>query len=212
MGNHRGSIPPPSDNNYIFVEEYIMKWFTSDLHLGHENLLNKGYRGNYFCSIQEHDEIILNNLLNSLKSGDNLYLLGDIFWKNEYPTMKKLFIFLEKNNIKYYYIRGNHEPKNLIVDPLNQYETLSVHTEKGLLFLCHYPMLTWNQSHRNSIQLHGHIHMNDSTYCKLRTNRNILPPGKRINVNVEFWNFYPVSLPQIIEKANTLPDNWDCIK
>ena len=49
-------------------------WFTSDLHLGHPFVAE--LRG--FDDVEEHDRVILNNLRDSVRPGDTLWVLGDI--------------------------------------------------------------------------------------------------------------------------------------
>jgi len=56
------------------------------------------------------------------------------------------------------------------------------------IVLCHYAMRRWDRSHYGSICLHGHSH-------------NKLPRlGRSMDVGVDCWDFYPVSLDRVIDE------------
>lgn len=72
------------------------------------------------------------------------------------------------------------------------------------IVMCHYPMASWEKSHYGSIHLHGHVH---NSWDKIfdQSSDTQLPPdqdrGVRINVCVDVWDFYPVSLEEVLDIA-----------
>ena len=56
-----------------------MKFFTADLHLNHKAILTMGH-GRPFKSLEEMEEIIVNNWNKKVSSRDDVYVLGDVFW------------------------------------------------------------------------------------------------------------------------------------
>ncbi len=61
--------------------------------------------------------------------------------------------------------------------------------------LCHYPMITWNHARKGALHLFGHVHGN------WRGSTNA------VNVGVDVWDYYPVSLREAAAHAKTLPQN-----
>ena len=177
-----------------------MKYFTSDLHLGHKTILTLD-KSNRFASMEERNETIINNMF-SIPGGSDLYILGDLAW---YKDNLQEFLLRKPHNIHVHLIMGNHD--NRIQHLYNVRGFTTVQETKWLskeqLFLCHYPMIAWNRSHANSTQLFGHIHVGTPQPKNL---------CKQINVNCEYWNYMPLSFDQIVEVAKTLPDNWDYVE
>lgn len=63
------------------------------------------------------------------------------------------------------------------------------------LFMSHYPMITWDGSHRGSWQLYGHTHQNDKIdFIEGLTDK--LSPTQ-LNVGVDNNNYYPFSFQEI---------------
>lgn len=139
-------------------------YFTSDLHLGHENIVSVCKRP--FDSVDEMDKIIMEIWNNTVADDDTIFILGDFCWRMSSKAIYWYLTHLRGNKIL---ILGNHDrgkfPETLkvydgfinikIVDPDGMDGV-----EKGYqrLTLCHYPMLSWYQSHRGAWQLFGHWH------------------------------------------------------
>lgn len=185
------------------------KYFTSDWHFGHESIL-KGIRGKFFSSVEEHDAIIKENIFKTVKPGGDLYFLGDAFWKYSSKQVEQFMTDLKKHRVNLHWILGNHDKlswtKFSCIKWVGQIEDIVV--EKHPITLAHYPMRVWNKSHFNAWQLYGHIHYLDHT----DRNCNYELLGKQLNMNVEFWNYNPVSFPILKATMSQLKDNWDLIK
>lgn len=73
------------------------------------------------------------------------------------------------------------------------------------IVMCHYPMASWEKSHYGSLHLHGHVHNSWGELGMASSDDIQLPPGekkgKRINVGVDVWDFYPVSLETLLDMA-----------
>ena len=82
-----------------------MKHYISDLHFGHKNVLKFDRRP--FSSVEEMNQTILDNWNNTIKSDDDVYLLGDIFWKNDLADE-----ILPKLKGQKHLILGNHDRIN----------------------------------------------------------------------------------------------------
>ena len=75
--------------------------FTSDLHLGHENLL--GTRS-MFDSIEEHDETLIRNWNSVVHKGDDVWILGDIIFRSKNHAS----YYLDRMKGKKHLVVGNH--------------------------------------------------------------------------------------------------------
>ena len=174
-------------------------WFTSDLHLSHENL--RKFLNRPFSSIEVMDEVIADNIYSCLKAGDILYILGDLGWKR-----KTVFDFLKRKprNVHFHLIYGNHDKKlfkrkhiESYFDSIEWIKDIKVYGQK--ITLCHYLMLSWNCSHWNAWHLHGHHH-------KYVSNISV---GKVMNVCADLHNYYPVSFEEVNEYMNNRGNNWN---
>lgn len=185
------------------------RFFSSDWHLSHKFMVqNRG-----FDSINEMNELILNNFMSVIKSEDEFYFLGDLSW-NEDIILDFFINYISKRKIKFYWILGNHDHNN----KLNRYKDYCVEivsikeiylSKDQSITMCHYPMVSWNKSHFGAWQLYGHHHKNLNAVPNMFLLERTL--GKTLNVNCEFHNFFPWSQDEIVEYMKNRPDNWDTI-
>jgi calcineurin-like phosphoesterase family protein len=162
-------------------------WFTSDWHLGHENIIR--YSNRPFKTVEEMDWAIINNHNKKVDHDDIVYFLGDF-------TMRKLNFqkYIEYVNGKIIFILGNHDMsfKNAIK---NHYKIIEVHDrltitiDEQIITLCHYPPNKDEILGENEWYLYGHKHSD--------TNKRIL--GKKMNVNLELHDYKPLSFDNIKE-------------
>lgn len=182
-----------------------MDYFTSDWHLGHRNVI--GFSSRPFNTLEEMREKILDNSVRKMRKGDNLYFLGDLSFNAEETEIALNEI--NKRKINFFWVLGNHDVKRV----KKEYETKFVRflhnpvlkRNKTIIHLSHFPMLSWNSSFRNSIQLYGHIH--DFSPEKSEIERIL--DGKALNVNVEMNDYKPYSLQDIFDVMENRGDNWD---
>lgn len=166
-----------------------MIFFTSDLHLGHENILR--FMDRPFSSVEEMDEVLIDNYDSMVTDKDTVYILGDLSFRADMALMNKKFARLRG---KKHLIIGNH-------DKYSRYNTnlfremcdykLIIH-ERQRIAMMHYPLLEWNFQRYGSLMLHGHIH-SDGAYNEENRKNGIL----RYDVGVDANRYYPVSLEQI---------------
>lgn len=168
-----------------------MIFFTSDTHYGHNNIIK--FCNRPFSSVEEMDAEMIKRFNERVKYNDTVYHLGD-FTLDGYKTFKRV---MDQLRIKQIIIMGydfHHDKrwlgtfytsawtkfipgKMIIVDNFN--------TNKHFV-LCHFPFESWDRMHYKSIHLHGHSH---NTLRKL---------PHRYDVGVDSWDFYPVSLDEIL--------------
>lgn len=65
-----------------------MIFFTSDLHLGHENCIRLCNRP--FSSIEEMDETLIENWNRKVTGKDTVYILGDLIYRSKKPPEEYL--------------------------------------------------------------------------------------------------------------------------
>ena len=80
-----------------------MNYFTSDLHLGHRNIIRLCNRP--FATIEEMDETLIRNWNAKVTNGDTVYILGDLLFRNEKPAEE----YLKQLKGKKHLIIGNHD-------------------------------------------------------------------------------------------------------
>lgn len=152
-------------------------FFTSDLHFGHNKIVD--LCGRPWTSDAQTREIIgrWNSRVGLL---DPVYHLGDFTFYGPSKIGLVLEILGELNG-EIHLIKGNHcdrtlwqriEDQNLPqIAFIKDYHEMSVEGQR--IMLCHYPMETWNGAGHGSWMLHGHCH------------GSILSRGKRLDVGID---------------------------
>ena len=183
-----------------------MIYFTSDLHFGHQNIIQLTQRP--FNDIQEMNKKLIDNYNSVVEKDDTVYFLGDIAHE---LTLDKIYNLLSQLKGRKILIRGNHDLsydyeltncKQKIFDEINDFKMIQ---ENNVIFvLSHYPMLSWFDSRKGTIMLHGHIHA--------KNNYNLANQKlglRRFDVGVDANNYYPISLNRIIQDLKIMPEYKD---
>lgn len=87
--------------------------------------------------------------------------MGDLSWYNPSKTAELIQRINCKNR---FLIVGNHDrwAKDSTCKKLFQgiYDLKRINDEGRIVVLCHFPLAVWDQSHRGSYHLYGHVHDN----------------------------------------------------
>lgn len=178
-------------------------WFTSDLHIGHTNIIK--YCKRPFRDVQEMDEALIRNWNSVVQPRDQIYVIGDMcLARAEYGVSR-----IGRMNGEKFLIEGNHDKaclksekfRNLFawIRPLYELKVqdsnLSIGSQR--IVLCHYAMRVWNKSYHGAWHLYGHSHgtLTDD------------PKSLSMDVGVDPNNFTPLSYSQI--KARMSKKIWN---
>lgn len=131
-------------------------FFISDTHFGHANMLKfsnyDGTRMRPFDSIEELDELMVQNWNEMVKPTDKVYHLGDVCYrcKNENQILARL-------NGDKVLIRGNHDRREAQWYLKYFRDVRGTHHIDGNYLLSHFPIHPDSKG-RFVRNLHGHIH------------------------------------------------------
>lgn len=162
-------------------------WFTSDTHFGHKRIIELAKRP--FASLEEMDNIIINNWNKRVLPGDQVYHLGDFAFDEHDP-------YLERLNGQKFLCLGNHDhskrwKKATKWVDIDNYREIKVGDQ--LIILFHYAMRVWNKSGHGSIHLYGHSH------------NNLPGDAQSCDVGVDSWGMCPVTLDDIKKRLAIFP-------
>jgi len=133
------------------------EFITADTHFGHGNVIR--YSGRPFANAEEMDEALIRAWNEKVPENGIVYHVGDVSFHRDH---RKTAAILRRLNGTKRLIKGNHDRK-LHRDVAKHFEWIRDYYEtrgpnKVKVVMCHYPLLTWNGSHRESWALHGHCH------------------------------------------------------
>lgn len=166
-----------------------MIYFTSDLHLGHENVIK--FENRPFSNVAEMNCALIANYNVMVKPNDTVYILGDLAYRIPTDEANKLIAGL---NGRKFLITGNHDKKydESLFEEIAAYKEIKF--DGNNFILMHYPFMEWNKMYHGSYHLHGHIHSVGSDYNLDNKNNGI----KRYDVGVDANNFYPIAITSIV--------------
>lgn len=182
----------------------MKRLYIADMHFGHENII--GYDDRPFIDAKSMDDYMIYRWNMTVGKGDEVYILGDMFWKQNQEEMQGI---LNKLNGMKHLILGNHDPK-MNNETKKKFNSIShikeIKDGDYNLFLCHYPIHMWNGNwHKDSVHLYGHVHTtleydythNIDLYVK---KRNPYKEGIMVNVGAMMpWMYYtPRTLDEIL--------------
>lgn len=191
-----------------------MTYFISDLHFGHTNCLS--YDNRPFTNIQEHDEALIQNWNNKVKTDDEVWILGDLSWYNVDTTIN----ILKRLNGKKKLCIGNHDSHFLKhekfreqFEEITDYKELKSEDSKGII-LCHYPIPCFKNHFYGWYHLYGHVHIsfesNMINHFVREMNDLYLKKCYMYNVGcmTPEMDFTPRTLEEIIERSNIDVKRW----
>lgn len=183
-----------------------MNYYISDTHLGHKNIvkLDEQGGGRHFENIEEHDNLIVENWNKTVTPSDKVYILGDFSWLNGHDTEE---ILRNLNGIKFL-IKGNHDRWSKdssckrYFQGIYDYKMISDNGRK--VVLSHYPILFYQNQHKNAIHLYGHVHITkeEALFQMMAMNVSscIGVPMNSYNVGcmIKYMDYTPRTLDQIM--------------
>ncbi len=169
-------------------------FFTADHHFGHANIIPQCRRP--FNDVREMDEAMVERWNAVVKARDDIWHVGDFAYRAFSEATDRTFRRLHGRKRL---IIGNHDRQSTRALPWAEPPAhLAVLKEAGSrIVLCHYGLRVWPSMHHGTISLYGHSH-------------GRLPGHSRaLDVGVDNWDFFPVSIDQIRERLATLPAYTD---
>ena len=170
-------------------------FLVGDLHLDHRNICK--YRPQ-FSSLEEHNQIIVDNVLSTGGKRDTLILMGDCFFSTESLVYLRQF---KANYGRIWWILGNHDTDNTerqdnVFTAVKEGLVDRLHGLHGLLkykdtWLSHAPIHPEELRGRKNIHAHGH----DFT----------LPDTARYqSVSLEQISYKPIEYHQILNRFSNI--------
>lgn len=171
-----------------------MIYYISDPHFGHANIIRLCSRP--FDSVEEMDKVIMENWNLRVSDSDDIYILGDLMFRNTRPPE----YYLERLKGRKHLMVGNHDRiwmKDF--DAAKYFESIDnllyIVDEGRQVVMCHYPMMTWPHAKR-SFMVFGHIHNNfDADYWPFIERSELM-----LNAGVEVNGYMPVTLDEMKER------------
>lgn len=186
-------------------------FFTSDLHLNCLGVLRDGWGGRPHVSIPEHDAWVVDILNASVSKRDRLIVLGDnAFARNAVEQAGILREFLKKVACKNVtFVRGNHDfPEAIRCLGKEPYDYLEIAWLGTKFFCCHYPMMTWPNSHYGSVHCYGHTHAAFETAFD-----GIMPQRRSLDVGLDnavrvLGEYRPFEASEILDLLKERPGSF----
>lgn len=180
-----------------------MKFYISDLHIGHKNILRFDNRP--FWSVDDQNEEIIKRWNAAVTNNDEVYVLGDFAWQNDMglEVVKQL-------KGKKYLILGNHDRLNQLLRQEFEWTKDYAEIKDGgrNVVLCHYPIAHWHNADYGTIHLYGHIHGDSgrdnrpfNEYCQTIRKRGFPYECYNVGCMLSYMDYTPRTLDYIIEKG-----------
>ena len=126
-----------------------MIYYISDLHFGHENVIQMDQRP--FSDVDEMDRALIEQWNARVCNDDDVYVIGDFCYRSKYPADW----YLQQLKGRIHLVIANHDSR-ILKNPvaLGYFETIqqiaSIDDDGRWIIMCHYPMIEWPGSRRHS--------------------------------------------------------------
>lgn len=173
-----------------------MDYIISDTHFGHKSTLKFDTNPRPFTSVEEMNQVMIQNWNSVVRPEDTVYHLGDFAYKCSSGMIRSIFRQLNGEIIL---VKGNHDGNVLKVNKTeNRFKSvegwLSFEYNGWKYFLCHFPVFGWHHKEKGAIQIHGHMHgMPTFTH------------PRKLDVSVEAINYIPILLDTVPNLLGLVP-------
>jgi calcineurin-like phosphoesterase family protein len=173
-------------------------FFTSDLHLGHANIINLCKRP--FADGETMDRTLIDRWNGVVGHEDEVWVIGDFAYRS--PKAAPAYL-AQLQGVKHL-VTGNHDSTDTArakgwasVQALAEID-LKADGAACHIVMCHYALRTLPRMAKGGLNFYGHSHGRLNGY---QTTRG----GGQLDVGVDCWDFRPVSLTEILRRIRTLP-------
>ena len=186
-------------------------WFTSDYHLGHENIIE--YCNRPFNSIEHMNVSLIRNHNQRVKPEDTVFFLGDFCFRNTEGgkagegQLNRAEFYLKQLNGRFVFIRGNHDHNNSLNTPIHSaviemggHHIYLVHNpedfEPNFKFIfCGHVHGAWKfKKIKNLIGFVGHTENLSKKIKERLYGETVL-----VNMSCDVWKYMPVSYNEIMK-------------
>lgn len=164
----------------------MSRYFTSDLHLGHENIIE--YCDRPFDSVAEMNRTLVDNWNDLIDPDDVVVFLGDL---GHFADDDELRRWLRKLHGRVIFIEGNHDHPNRYVDGVHTHQYYILKRGNRRFYCTHRPENAprfWD-----GWIIHGHHHNNHPDEYPL-----VNPKEQRVNVSIELTGYEPILEHELI--------------
>ena len=141
-------------------------YFSSDLHEGHQAVIDFGRKFNSLLEMNIH---IVDEINRKVGENDLLVLLGDsMMGEKDYVSFLNRLVC---DNVIMLF--GNHCNRGKLHNTLIECDKLlyigdylELNIEKQIICCSHFPMFNWNYQDEGAISLHGHLHADENAVIK----------------------------------------------
>lgn len=133
-------------------------FFTSDNHFYHKNILKFNPNTRNGNTVEELNELMIQQWNSQVSSSDIVYILGDFSFSKSFKTRENI---LSKLNGILHLVKGNHdywidEDSSVFFESISDYK--NIHIDNKELILFHFPIFEWKNMDKGSYHLYGHVH------------------------------------------------------
>lgn len=182
-------------------------WFTSDLHLGHKNILEFEPEARPFANLEQmhHELIKRHNMV--VGKYDKVYMVGDVCWNKKYLPL------LDEMNGEKRLILGNHDQFKMEAY-LPYFEKIYGMKYWERAVITHAPIHPGSLSHRFFINVHGHLHssvVTNDVFLGMSETGGVKyscrPDNQYFNVSVEQNGLVPIHESMIRKRWEEVEDS-----
>lgn len=168
-------------------------FFTSDFHLGHKNIIK--YCNRPFKSLEQMNRVIVQKFNGRVQPDDMVFYIGDFCFKSgtgrgEGEPIKAKVYRQQLNCKNIIFTQGNHDKTNSLKTIIQR---IVIQLGGKRINLVHNPEFV---DINYEINLVGHIHEK----WQIQRIRRGYSSTDCINVGVDVWNFYPVTIEDIMRR------------
>ncbi len=175
----------------------MSKFYISDLHLGHENVIK--HDGRPFDDTVQMRKALVKNWNNVTTYDDEVYILGDFAWKNA----EGLEVLCELKGRKFL-ISGNHDKPTAEMKAHFEWvkDYAVIMDGETQVVMSHYPIAHWYNQYRGAVHLYGHVHNNDDytafqQYASICKNKKIPFECYNVGCMIDYMGYTPRTLEEI---------------
>lgn len=170
-----------------------MIYYISDTHFGDERIMKLSKRP--FLDVDEMNNVLIEKWNDKVSDCDDVYIVGDFALNDQTANAA-----LNGLNGRLHLIICNHD--NLSEETLKRFSTVSqiltINDSGRSVSLCHYPLLSYENSIYGGYHIFGHIH-NNTADIAYKITENI---PHIYNCGVDVNDFAPQTLDELKNRKN----------